>query len=504
MQEKEETLVDTKKTVVLVAFYNKKALGVRYLESALAQRGYAVRSVFYKNFNNVRPLPTTERELELLRGVIRQAQPLFVGLSVMSSMYLDTVWQVLDAAKSCGVPVVCGGAFASMYPEMLLERGADFVIRTDGETAICRLAEALEKGTPFQNIPCLCYRENGETKINPIGDLEKDLDAYGLPVINSRSACFIDRDTLTEGDPQLDTRSYEVVASRGCPFSCTYCCCPNLRRLLPKGIPGVRTRSVKNVIGELIEAKKHCKKIAFMHFYDEVFPNLPGWVDEFVAEYKKHIHMPFTIWSHPKMADLDVLKKLKSVGLAEVIMGIQTGSERIRREVFHRYETQEDIIGAVSAIQKAGVFWCTFDLMLQHPFESIDELKESYELVKRLPGRYELQLHGLNFLPGTDIVDMAIEEGYFTPEEMDGIMFAPMETQFNQYWKREAGKESQLWYQMIHCWQFRQFRRKLSAFEEDPLSHEAEIDAMYARAQKLMKLRYLYKKGVIVLKRLFS
>ena len=36
-----------KGTVVLVAFYNVKALGVRYLESALTRAGYRVATVFF-------------------------------------------------------------------------------------------------------------------------------------------------------------------------------------------------------------------------------------------------------------------------------------------------------------------------------------------------------------------------------------------------------------------------------------------------------------------------
>ena len=149
-------------------------------------------------------------------------------------------------------------------------------------------------------------------------------------------------------------------------------------------------------------------------------------MDEFAKKYEKHIHLPFTIWSHPKMVDLDMLKKLRRVGLTEVIMGIQSGPERVRRDIFHRYETQEDILRAVSAIQDAGVFWGSFDLMLQHPFETIEDLKESYYLVQKFPGRFELQLHGLNFLPGTDIVNMAIQQGYYTPAELERIMYAPM------------------------------------------------------------------------------
>lgn len=136
-----------KRQVILVAFYNKKALGVRYLESALEQAGYSVTTIFYKDFNSVHPYPTTAKEVELFLQVVRERQPLFVGMSVMSSMYLDTVYQLMEGlAQERLVPLVCGGAYATMFPEKLLEQGADFVIRSDGEHAICRLADALRMG----------------------------------------------------------------------------------------------------------------------------------------------------------------------------------------------------------------------------------------------------------------------------------------------------------------------------------------------------------------------
>lgn len=227
-------------------------------------------------------------------------------------------------------------------------------------------------------------------------------------------------------------------------------------------------------------------------------------MDEFIKEYDKHIRLPFTIWSHPKMVELEMLKKLKKVGLTEVIMGIQSGSERVRRDVFHRYETQEDIINAITAIQKAGVFWGCFDLMLQHPFETIEDLKDSYYLVKRFPGRYELQLHGLNFLPGTDIVDMAIQQGFYTPEEMDRVMYASMDDQFGAYWKRETTLESQLWYKMIYCWQFKSFRKRLVSWEKNIIHHANQIENAYSKAVLFGKQRYLMKKGAIVIKRFLS
>ena len=490
-------------TIVLVAFYNTKALGVRYLETALKKGGYDVETIFYKSFNSVHPSKTTQAELSLLVERIRAAKPLLIGLSIMSSMYLDTVELVIDAVTKNfpDTPVVHGGAFASMFPERFLRReGLDFAIRTDGEHALCALADALRTGGDYQDIPCLGYLRDGQKVINEVGGLEVDIDNYGLPAIQCEKACFIEHDKLVEGDPQLSTLSYEVIASRGCPFTCSYCCCVNLHRLFPRDTKYVRTRSVQSIIEELKIAKKACKKLVFVHFYDEIFPNLPGWVDEFVKEYKKHIDLPFTIWSHPKMVDEEVLRKLKSVGLTEVIMGIQSGSPYIRKDVFHRYESNDDVIEATRIIHDAGVFWASYDFMLRHPFETIDTLKETYDLVKKMHGPFELQLHGLNFLPGTDIVQMAIDQGYLTAQEMDEIMYAPMEDQFGAYWKRENASDSQMWYAMIYCLQFKSTRKKVEQWEKDPAAHRQEIDRLYEKAQKLAKIRYYYKKARVVLK----
>ena len=280
--------MDKEKNIVLIAFYNIKALGVRYIESALRNRGYEVTTVFLKDFNSVNPKPATDKEIAILTDVIRKTNPLFVGLSVMSSMYLDTVHAVIGAVKSTGYPMVCGGAYATMFPEHFLARGVDYVIRADGENPICALADAIMLGKNADHIPSLCYKKNDEIIINDIDGILTEIDGYGLPQINCPNAYKIENNTLSFGDPQLSTLSYEVIASRGCPFTCSYCCSINLNRLFPKGKKYVRTRSVENIIDELIIAKNTHKKLVFIRFYDEIFPNSLDWVDKFVEEYKTY------------------------------------------------------------------------------------------------------------------------------------------------------------------------------------------------------------------------
>ena len=120
--------------VALVAFYNKKALGVRYLSAALRRDGYEPSVVFFKDFNSVRPAMAEAADLDLLVAELRRIRPLFIGLSVMSSMYLESVYAVLARLREERLaPIVCGGAYATMFPERLIERGADYVLRSDGE-----------------------------------------------------------------------------------------------------------------------------------------------------------------------------------------------------------------------------------------------------------------------------------------------------------------------------------------------------------------------------------
>ena len=494
--------MEQKKTVVLIAFYNVKALGVRYLETALEKGGYRVKVIFFKGFNSQDPEVCTAREVELCVEEVAKENPVYVGLSVMSSMYLESVELLCDGLRKTGIPMIFGGAFASMFPDRMLDLGGTYVVRADGEIPMVKLANAIAAGESGRAFPSVCYRDDdGKVVVNPIGDLLENIDEYGLPTINSKEACYIEHETVTYGDPQLSSKSYEVIASRGCPFTCSYCSVINLHRMFPKGVKYVRTRSVESVMAELIEAKKQFKKLVFVHFYDEIFPNSPGWIDNFIVQYKKYIHLPFTIWSHPKMVRLDELQKLVSVGLDEVIMGVQSGSPYIRREIFHRYETQEDIIRATQIIHDSGVYWASYDFMLQHPFEKIEHLKETYYLVREMAMPMELQLHWLNFLPGTDIVDMAINAGLISREEMDKIMYAPMKEQFAAYWKREDERESRLWYRLIFCLQIKSCRKKCDLYATDIDRYEADIDRMYEKCVKAAHRRHVGKKLHVVMKR---
>ncbi len=212
--------------------------------------------------------------------------------------------------------------------------------------------------------------------------------------------------------------------------------------------------------------------------------------------------IPFTIWLYPNMVDVETLRKLAEDGLAEVTLRIQSGSEHIRREIFCRGETQRDILAAVSAVRKAGVAWVTCDFTLQHPFETTQDLQETYWLVKQLCPPFTLSLHRLSLRPGTNIAKLAIKQGYYTEKELAAMLDAPAEERLLSYWKRDGGIKNQLWYQLIFCLQFCILRRIVSRYESEPVKYRRRIRICYWLATLAFHIRRLRKRVWFVWRRI--
>lgn len=493
--------------IVLVGFYNEKALGVRYLANALVSHGFDPTIVFFKRFNSEVPEIATEKEVDLLRELVEKTQPLFVGLSVMSSLYLSESGKVNRMLReNFNFPIAWGGVYATLEPERALKE-CDMVMRGEGEFSIVKLAQAVQSGSDWRDIPGMCYiNDAGEFVQNDVGPIQADIDQYGYPIIGGDNMYLITDDKIIPGDPQLRAFSYELSCSRGCPFQCTYCSAVNLRRVYA-GKPGkyVRFRSVDSVMEELHEAKRKIPRLRLIHFWDEIFSNEDGWVDEFTRRYKAEIGLPFRIWGHPLMTYDDIIGKLVDAGLHQVVMGIQSGSPTVRAENFHRYEKQEQIIEASRVLSRQKVPEVYFDLMICHPFETLDQLKETFDMCLELEPPFHLNIHGLNFLPATDIVKMALDRGMYTEEEMENLMYGSLQEQYDRHWgphassfKDASGKNS--WSDLIFLTQFPSIRNKVIQLSKDPQGNAAKIAALKVKMNRKKRLDYYIERIKLVLK----
>ena len=206
----------------------------------------------------------------------------------------------------------------------------------------------------------------------------------------------------------LKNRQFYYESSRGCPFSCSYCCNSFLSKLYET--KRIRRRSPHNVIAELRSEVGKFPELILINIHDDCFlAHSREWHQEFVKDYKKWINRPFIVRSTPLHLTEEKIKILKEAGLAWVTMGLQSGSERINREVYCRNVPNEKFIDATRLAKQYGVSGY-YDVILDNPFEEERDVVETLTVLGKIPKPFQLQLFTLTFYQGTDLYRMMQEK----------------------------------------------------------------------------------------------
>ncbi len=408
--------------ILLVSFYNDEAYGLRQLHAILSNRGYDARMLFAKNriqdcftgqLNNVTP-----KEESLLADFIIKFKPDVIGFSLVSSNF-SLYKRIFKRIRALGnFKIILGGWQATLNPENSLEY-ADIVCIGEGEDTLSETIELLYSAQPINNVKNLCFKADGKIIKNPVRPLVQDLSLYPVHVFNNSVAYFIESDEIVQKDPYFDNTRYGTMIGRGCPYSCTYCSNSFMaEHIYPGHWSRMRYRSVDHVMLELRGAKKNLPKLERINFYDEVFLPKMDWAKEFVYKYKEEIALPFYCMFYPGTCSDDMAKLLKSSLLAGVWLGIQSGSERVRREVFKRNYSNSVVREQVNIFHKYGIP-VKYDFIFDNPFETFEESLESISLLLDFPEPFSVNLFSLKYFPNTKITEMALEAGKIKERDLN-------------------------------------------------------------------------------------
>ena len=100
----------------------------------------------------------------------------------------------------------------------------------------------------------------------------------------------------------------------------------------------------------------------------------------------------FVCNAHVRMFDEETASILKEAGCRIVKFGVESGSDRIRRDALHRYMTNRDIENAFGAAHKFGLHTSAF-VMIGLPGEEKADVMETIRLLSRVrPGRFRWTL----------------------------------------------------------------------------------------------------------------
>ncbi|MFW6017546.1 MAG: TIGR04190 family B12-binding domain/radical SAM domain protein [Halapricum sp.] len=125
-------------------------------------------------------------------------------------------------------PVIFGGLSSTYYHEELIEYpSVDYVLRGDStEEPMERLVDALTTDGDVSDVANLTYREDGETKVNPLTYQPDDLDDISVPSYTYAIKSVIKYGSLRKVLPHrgwLDKPITMLLTSRGCRHACSFC-----------------------------------------------------------------------------------------------------------------------------------------------------------------------------------------------------------------------------------------------------------------------------------------
>ena len=205
-----------------------------------------------------------------------------------------------------------------------------------------------------------------------------------------------------------------LVSSRGCPYSCSYCCNNAFKKNNPR-YARIRKFSINKIIDDISKVIEKNDSVRSVQFGDDDFYSRSlEELRQFHDQWNNRIKLPFSSCATPHEALRDEkMRLLVDAGMNILEIGVQTGSERIRRELYKRPEPNEMInkcIAQSKDYKKLDIF---FDFMLDNPWETQDDMLETLEMVLKIKpqGKFAHSLFSLTLYPGTELYEKGVKEG---------------------------------------------------------------------------------------------
>ena len=303
---------------------------------------------------------------------------------------------------------ILGGPIITSEPDLIFDSlSPTFAVLGEGEETVVKLLRALEKKENLKKINGLMYHDsNGKivrtSPSEPIRDLDSiafpNYDAFGISEqLNNISTNFIFYTNLFD-----NTRMYPLLASRSCPFQCTFCYHDSR----------YRKRSMDNIMEELSYAIKKYR-INLIAIHDECFSIDKARLKEFCQRLnilRKEIgwDLKWTCQLRVETLDKETLEMMKEAGCAVIGYGLESYSKKVL-ESMGKHITPEQIFKAVNMAFEVKMALQSF-FIFGDPAETKETAKETLDYWKK----YCRGQVGLGFIepyPGSVIYNYSVEKG---------------------------------------------------------------------------------------------
>ncbi|MBL1101916.1 B12-binding domain-containing radical SAM protein [Streptomyces coffeae] len=341
-----------------------------------------------------------------------------IGVSVMTGggqigHALDMV-RVAKERPACP-PVVFGGPHVNVLGEQTAAHElVDGVLVGPGQNSMPAFVASLLGQLRRQDVPGLIARRRGELLRGPVNPPRTGMmGAYPWDLL--RVTDYI-RD-----DPTVASRTLNYVSSQGCVYKCQFCYELTYQRKYS-------AMAAEGLVHDIADLKARYD-INGVKFYDaDWFVNLRRSIAFCEGLIQRDLGLKWAASINPndilkaRRARMDLLGNVAASGCSRLLMGVESGSDRVLSEVVKKEVTRAQILDVAAEIADAGILG-SYTFIVGFPGESDTEAEETYSLIEELRALTttpETRVHLFAPYPGTPLYDDALRYGFQPPEDLEG------------------------------------------------------------------------------------
>lgn len=332
-----------------------------------------------------------------------------IGVSCMFSVEWPVAKQLLAAVRHRfpSALVVLGGEHVTACPEFSLRGGAaDVAVLGEGEETFVELLAAHATGRGLADVAGIAFRAaDGSIVRSPRRARIRDVDDIAPPDWNVFPVSPYIDNALTHG-ANLG-RSMPILASRGCPYQCTFCSSPLM------WTTRWSARRPDAVIAEMKEYMRRFRATNF-DFYDLTAIVKKSWIVEFcrllIAE-RLDVTWQLPTGTRSEAIDEEVAQLLHASGCRIISYAPESGSRAELARIKKRIDPDR-MVASMRAARRAGLV-IKVNFVLGFPDMTWRDVRETFGFLARLAG---LGVHDVNVFPfspypGSALFDRLLGDG---------------------------------------------------------------------------------------------
>lgn len=336
----------------------------------------------------------------------------FVGISMMTAQ----VPLALNAARIIKafdpkIPVVCGGAHPTLFPEQTLnDNNIDIIVINEGTGASLNLANAIASGTSLDGVPGIGFKESdGKKRFTdpPKPEHIKDLPFFDFDIIDVDKYIHPLRPSVYQGEfPGCvdGVKVMPILTGLGCPYKCQFCINSILKR-------NYRFRSAATIVDEIERLISAYDVDTFLFLDEDFFVNRKRMLEMLELVEARKLSFNWRMWcriDHFKedYINENLLRRMLNIGQVSLVMGAESGNQRVLDKLNKGIKIGQTI-NSVKTISKTDVF-ARYSFIVGNEDETLDEIKNTFKFcsdLKQMSERVDIAPFIFRLYPGSPIYD---------------------------------------------------------------------------------------------------